>query len=105
MLTASVFFLYEFPPLPGLKHFFCIFLLLLHLSGEARRMEQKQKDTKEDDAPLFISESVSSHIQSAPLSLFQVGSLFFIAEPSSRLGHILLHISLDALIEWVYNNR
>ena len=49
MLTASAFFLNEFLPLRGLKQFFCIFLLVLHLSGSARKMEHKQKDTKEDE--------------------------------------------------------
>ena len=48
MLTTSAFFLDEFPPLCGLKQFFCIFLLVLHLSDSARKMEHKQKDTKED---------------------------------------------------------
>ena len=46
MLTVSTFFLDEFPPLRGLKQFFCIFLLVLHLSGSARKMEDKQKIQK-----------------------------------------------------------
>ena len=49
MLITSAFFLHEFPPLRGLKPFFCIFLLFLHLSDEVRKMEKKQKDTKEDE--------------------------------------------------------
>ena len=49
MLITSAFFLHEFPPLRGLKPFFSIFLLFLHLSGGARKMEKKQKDRKEDE--------------------------------------------------------
>ena len=48
MLIASAIFLDEFSPLRGLKQFFYIFLLILHLSGGARKMENKQKDIKED---------------------------------------------------------
>ena len=32
---------------PSALVFFCTFLLVLHLSGEARKMENKQKGTKE----------------------------------------------------------
>ena len=46
MLTASTFFLDEFLPLRGLKHFLCILLLFLSISGGARNGEKKQKYTQ-----------------------------------------------------------
>ena len=49
MLTASTLSLHEFPPLHGLKQFFYVNLLFLHLSGGARKMKKKQINIKEDE--------------------------------------------------------
>ena len=41
MLTASAFFLNEFPPLRGLKQFFCIFRALLERWKKSKKIQKK----------------------------------------------------------------